>query len=50
MTVVKGEARTELPRAYGMGFILLDGLHGDGMGLETTVDQTLIRGLATARP
>jgi hypothetical protein len=28
----------------------LDGQHGDGMGLETTVDQALIRGLDTARP
>jgi hypothetical protein len=28
----------------------LMGQHGDGMGLETTVDPALIRGLVTALP
>ncbi len=50
MTVVKGEINGFAPGLqHGFGHHL-DGQHWDGMGLETTVDQALIRGLGTARP
>src|SRR5918993_4230619 len=50
MTVVKGERRASAALRLCGRSPSLDGLHGDGMGLETTVDQALIRGLATTLP
>src|ERR671912_419815 len=50
MTVVKGERRASAALRLCGRSPSFDGLHGDGMGLETTVDQALIRGLATALP
>src|SRR5215210_3993235 len=50
MTVVKGERRASAALRLCGRSPSLDGLHGDGMGLETTVDQARIRGLATALP
>ena len=50
MTVVKGKLQVFSSHVFAIGLIGDGRQYGDGMGLETTVDQTLIRGLVTARP
>lgn len=36
------------PMSFVTGLSFVDGQHGDEMGLKTTVDPALIRGLVTA--
>ena len=50
MTVVKGDTRTYAPHVFDTDLLPLMGQRGDGMGLQTTVDPALIRGLVTALP